>query len=113
MDGEYYFCNGKNKDCEKHNCYINGGECRCTTDERYMMPEQEMLKYRVIEFHKQLVKSGQYIAAKKVLRFLNKGEIILGMSDIDWMLEKKLDELGCESAVSRRYYTVRIRLKTA
>lgn len=33
------------------------------------MLKDKMLKYRVMEFHKELVKSGQYIAARRVLQF--------------------------------------------
>ena len=30
-----YLCNGKVKQCKKTYCYLNGGECRHTTDIRY------------------------------------------------------------------------------
>ena len=28
----YYLCNGQKEDCQKRNCYINGGNCKHTSD---------------------------------------------------------------------------------
>lgn len=30
-----YFCNGKKPMCKKSRCYLNGGECKRTTDVNY------------------------------------------------------------------------------
>ena len=31
----FYLCNGQKEDCEKTDCYMNGGGCKHTTDVRY------------------------------------------------------------------------------
>ena len=36
-----YLCNGNLKGCKKSECYIKGGECRHTTDERYRKNKSE------------------------------------------------------------------------
>lgn len=36
-----YLCNGNMKGCKRTGCYINGGECRHTTDERYRKNKTE------------------------------------------------------------------------
>ena len=64
-----------------------------------------MLRYKVMEFHRQLTRNGQYIAAKRVLGFLQKERIELGMDDVDWFLETSLEKLGCKIFYTRRYYT--------
>ena len=41
------------------------------------MLKEKMLRYKVMEFHRQLTRNGQYIAAKRVLGFLQKEKIAL------------------------------------
>ena len=77
------------------------------------MLKDKMLKYRVMEFHKELVKSGQYIAARRVLKFLNRGHVALGLGDIDFFLERELEKLGCRIAYIGRHYTAHAYMKVA
>lgn len=77
------------------------------------MLKDKMLKYRVMEFHKELVKSGQYIAARRVLQLLSKGHIALDLGDVDFSLEVKLEKLGCRIAYIGRYYTAHAYMQAA
>lgn len=77
------------------------------------MLKEKMLRYKVMEFHRELVRSGQYIAARKVLSFLRDGRIALGLGDVDWYLETSLEKLGCKIAYIGRHYTAHAYLKTA
>lgn len=35
MNRTFYLCNGQKEDCEKRKCYINGGDCKHTTDAKF------------------------------------------------------------------------------
>lgn len=42
MTVEFYKCNPeKNTECEKTNCYINGGDCECTTHKEYAVEDEQ------------------------------------------------------------------------
>lgn len=75
------------------------------------MLKEKMLRYKVMEFHKQLVRNGQYIAAKRILKFLIRKRIALGMNDVDWFLETSLEKIGCRISYTGRYYTACAYLK--
>lgn len=77
------------------------------------MLKDKMLKYRVMEFHKELVKRGQYIAARRVLQLLSRGHIALDLGDVDFSLEIQFEKLGCRIAYIGRHYTAHAYLKTA
>lgn len=77
------------------------------------MLKDRILKYRVMEFHRELVRNGQYIAARQVLKLLRDGRVALGLGDIDFYLEIKLEKLGCRIAYIGRCYTAHAYLKTA
>lgn len=76
------------------------------------MLKDKMLRFRVMEFHKELVKGGQYIAARKVLRFLSEGQMCLGLGDVDFYLETRMEKLGCRIAYIGRHYTCHVYLKS-
>jgi len=77
------------------------------------MLKDKMLRYRVMEYHRELVRGGQYIAAKKVLVLLKDGRISLGLGDVDFSLEIQLEKLGCRIAYIGRHYTAHAYLKKA
>lgn len=54
----------------------------------------ELLKSKLIKLHRQFVKQGNFFEAKKVLRLLRTHTIILGLSDVDWNVEKELINFG-------------------
>lgn len=76
------------------------------------MLKDKMLRYRVMEFHKNLVRKGQYIAARRVLQLLSKGRIVLDLGDIDFFLENELEKLGCRITYTGRHYTTTAYLKS-
>lgn len=57
--------------------------------------KDKLLRYRIIEAHAQLVKTGKYHEARLILRMLNEGRINLGLSDTAWAVETLLESLGC------------------
>lgn len=77
------------------------------------MLKEKMLRYRIMEFHRELVRGGQYMAARQVLRLLYRGKITLGLGDVDYFLEIQLEKLGCRIAYIGRHYTAHAYLKTA
>lgn len=77
------------------------------------MLKEKMLRYRVMEFHKELVRKGQYIAARQVLKLLRTGKVALGLGDVDFSLEIQLEKLGCRIAYIGRHYSAHAYLKTA
>lgn len=76
------------------------------------MLKDKMLRYRVMEFHRELVRKGQYIAARQVLKLLRTGQVALSLGDVDFLLETQLENLGCRIAYIGRYYTAHAYLKT-
>lgn len=76
------------------------------------MLRDKMLRFRVMELHKELVKSGQYMAARKVLRFLSEGQMCLSLGDVDFYLETQMEKLGCRIAYIGRRYTCHVYLKS-
>lgn len=77
------------------------------------MLKDKMLRYRVMEFHRELVRGGKYIAAKRVLTLLQGERIALGLGDIDFFLECELEKLGCRIAYIGRHYTAHVYLRKA
>ena len=60
-----------------------------------MMIRDRLLRYRVMELHTQMIRTGEYHAARKVLRCLNDGYVRLGLDDDSWKVETELEKLGC------------------
>lgn len=77
------------------------------------MLKDKMLRYRVMEYHRELVRGGQYIAARRVLVLLKDGRISLGLGDVDFSLEIQLEKLGCRIAYIGRRCTAHAYLKKA
>lgn len=73
--------------------------------------KKKMLKFRLMEFHKELIKKGKYMEAKKVLILLIKEKIPLGLNDSDYYLEECFQEIGCRISYSTRYYVAYVYLQ--
>lgn len=58
------------------------------------MLERKIRRYRLMDAHRELVRSGKYSEAKEVLSLLRKGRVKLGLSDCDWMVEKLCEDMG-------------------
>lgn len=46
MEKVFYLCNGKKADCKKRTCYINGGNCRHTSDVECALNFERTGKYK-------------------------------------------------------------------
>lgn len=68
-----------------------------------MSIEEKMLKYRVMESHIALVRSGNYGEARLVLLLLNRGHIKCGLDDDAFRVESMMEKLGCAVRYSRNY----------
>lgn len=45
----------------------------------------------LMDLHKKLIRTGEYQAARKILRLLIHGSIVLGYSDTDWQVQLLLE----------------------
>ena len=73
--------------------------------------KKKMLKFRLMEFHKELIKKGKYMEAKKVLVLLIKEKLPLGLNDSDYYLEERFQKIGCRISYSTRYYVAYVYLQ--
>lgn len=64
------------------------------------MLKKNMLRYKIMELHMNLVKSGHYLEAKLILRLLLQGNLTLYLSDAEWHVECELEKLGCSISYS-------------
>lgn len=62
----------------------------------------KMLKYRVMDYHQQLVRIGKYYEAARLLDFLRMKRICLDLSDVDFYVENILEKAGCKISYSSR-----------
>ena len=68
-----------------------------------MTIKDKMLRYRVMETHVNMIRSGNYGEARLVLRLLNNGYIKCGLDDDAFRVESKMEKLGCAVRYSRNY----------
>lgn len=64
------------------------------------------MKSNLIHEHKNLVKQGEYLAARILLRLLREGRISLGLSDDDWLVEKIADKYSLNRQYTRCWNTI-------
>lgn len=74
------------------------------------MLQRKILRYKVMDAHRTLVKEGKLLEAREILRLLRKGHIKLGLDDVSWNVESLCEELGCKIFYSSRGYTAEVRL---
>lgn len=58
--------------------------------------KKRIKRYNLIAIHQHLVKEGKFLVAKRLLHFLQVGNIILDLSDADYELESILENTGCK-----------------
>ena len=56
---------------------------------------KKIRRYKLMDAHRELVRSGKLLEARLVLKLLQKGSIKLYLSDVDWSVECLCEELGC------------------
>lgn len=74
------------------------------------MLKKNLVRYRLIEAHIRLVKSGNYDAARIILCLLRKGEARIGLGDADWTAEQVFETAGVSIHYSRSYNSAYVRL---
>ena len=74
------------------------------------MLEKKILRYKLMDAHRKLVREGKLLEAKDILKLLRKGRIKLGLDDVSWEVERLCEELGCRISHSGRGYTAEVRL---
>lgn len=70
--------------------------------------ERKILRYKLMDTHRSLVREGKLLEAREILRLLRKGSIKLGLGDVEWAVERICEELGCRINYSSRGYSARV-----
>lgn len=74
------------------------------------MLEKKIRRYKLMDVHRDLVRSGKLYEAQLVLRLLRKGKVKLYLSDTDWSVEELCENLGCMVICGRNGYTATVYL---
>lgn len=69
------------------------------------MLKKKMLRYKVMEKHIELVRTGKFKQAQLLLQLLRKGKVKLYLDDVSYEVEILLEELGCRFNYDCRGYT--------
>ena len=71
-----------------------------------------LIRYRLMNRHLELVRgsSTDMQVARGILHLLNRGEICLGLGDVDWKIEQELDRAGVHIRYSSNGYTAYARI---
>lgn len=72
--------------------------------------KKKLRKYRLMELHEKLVKTGRCMEAKNVLYLLRTGSVTLGLSDVDRSTEKLLEDSGCPVSYSYQGFGATFRI---
>lgn len=73
--------------------------------------ERRIVRYRLMDQHRALVRAGSYEAAELVLRLLRRGYVRLGLRDSDWEAEMVLEAAGLNGHCGRGGYSTMFYLK--
>lgn len=74
------------------------------------MLQRKILRYKVMDVHRALVKEGKLLEARELLRLLRKGYIKLGLDDVSWNVESLCEKLECKILYNSRGYTAEVRI---
>lgn len=62
----------------------------------------KLKRYKLIEEHRYLIRSGKLQEARQILRFLSTGYVRLGFDDVSWKVEQVLESCGFHISVNPR-----------
>ncbi len=65
-------------------------------------------KYKLMQAHNSLIKTGRYIEAKLIMELLTDGKICIGLSNADNTVEHLTEEIGCHISYGRSFNTATI-----
>lgn len=72
--------------------------------------EKNIIRYLIMEKHKQLTRGGNYHTSRRLLEFLRKKRIALDLSDADYEADNILACLGLRATYSRSFCTAYYKL---
>lgn len=67
------------------------------------MLKQNIIKYRLMETHKKLVRRGDLLLAREILHLLRHHKNVAGLDDVGCQLEIISQECGCNIRYGRNY----------
>lgn len=75
--------------------------------------KDKLIRYRLIERHRELVRGSDFDmqVANRILHLLNRGEIRLGLGDVDWQVEMELEKADVHINYRGRGYTAYARIR--
>lgn len=73
--------------------------------------ERRIIRYRLMERHMELIRSGAYETARAIFRLLRQGYVRLGLSDPEWEAETILEAVGLIGHCGRGGYSTMFYLK--
>lgn len=68
------------------------------------------IRYQIIIKHTELVKNGDYLAAKTLLELLRRQHIAVGLNDVGYTVETFLEGIGLRATYSHTYCTAYFKL---
>ena len=74
------------------------------------MLDKKILRYKLMDVHRELVRRGKLLEAREILRLLRKGRIKLGLDNVSLNVESLCEELGCRISYSRSGYIAEVRI---
>ncbi len=73
--------------------------------------ERRIIRYRLMDKHRELVRAGAYETANCILRLLRHGYVPLGLGDAEWEAESILESVGLRGHCGRGGYSTMFYLK--
>lgn len=67
--------------------------------------EKKIRRYKLMDMHRDMVRSGNLRAAKILLKMLRDGKVSLGLDDDSYTVETACEKVGCYIYYDRRGYT--------
>jgi hypothetical protein len=59
------------------------------------MLDKKIRRYKMMDIHRELIRTGKMQEARKILSLLKNGKVDLWLSDTDWNVEVICEELDC------------------
>ena len=74
------------------------------------MLKKNIKRYKIMEQHMVYTRQGMYYEAKTLLRLIQKGWVVLGLSDADNNVEIFLEKIECPVTYGRNFLSAKFRL---
>lgn len=70
--------------------------------------EKKIRRYKLMDIHRDLIRTGKYQEAVLILKLLRRGYIKLYLGDTDFSVECICEEIGCRTNYGRNGYTATV-----